>query len=206
MTISYVQAIALGFSGCQVETTGDPTVYANLVRHSGIALPTQAVLDAYILANSAALLVEQALATGINALDNGMPAYIEPVGGVLTSVAIASYSYLVKTTGTRNAYLSILGSIASNTLGFKLPRNALLRGVTVMSSSNVSTATDAFFELHVNKSNTPLTSYLLSRGTSYGSYIDLSVPLNIGDELSIYLNSANNVINPICLLEVSWRN
>jgi hypothetical protein len=206
MTISYVQAIALGFNGCQVDSVGDPTVYENLVRRSGIALPTKAELDAYIDLNAAPIIASQAAATGATALDNGMPAYIEKTGGILTSIVSTTYNYIVKTSGTRNSYLSVMGDVASNVLGFRVPRNALVRSVTVMSSSVISSSYDALFELRVNKATTPLASYMLDRNTAYKSYLDLSLALNAGDELAIYLNSASNVVNPICLLEVSWRN
>lgn len=206
MSISYVQAIALGFSDCQVDAVGDAADYANLVRRSGITLPTKVELDAYIATNSATILAAQAAATGVTTLANGMPAYIEPAGGVLTSISTISREFFVKSSGTKNAYLSTISGITSNVLGFRLTRNALIRSVTIESSVAISSSTDAMYELRVNKSTSPLVAYQLDRNTSYKAFIDLSIPLTAGDELAVYINSLNNIVNPVCLIEFSWRN
>ncbi len=50
-SMTYIQAIGIGFPTCQVSCVGDGSVYTDLVWESGTPLPTQATLDAYIAAN-----------------------------------------------------------------------------------------------------------------------------------------------------------
>lgn len=48
---TYIEALNYGFPAVQAHSTGDGTVYADLVWDGGEALPSQAVLDAWIAAN-----------------------------------------------------------------------------------------------------------------------------------------------------------
>lgn len=137
-------------------------------------------------------------------LNNGMPAYIEPTGSVLTSVDSVTYAFALKSNGTRNIYLSILGDIASNLEGYIMPRNALLRGITLMSSAVTTVASS--WEIRINKATTPAVAYTLPSGVANAYYVDLSFPINVGSDVALYLNSTVNIVNPICLIEISWRN
>lgn len=139
-------------------------------------------------------------------LANGMPAYIEPVGNVLTSIASTSYAFLLASNGTRNAYLSIWGDVASNVKGFLMPRNALVRAAIVSASAALGSTNSASFQLRVNGSTTPAASFNIAGGSDRGIYTDQSIQLNAGDEIAAYLSASGNIANPAMVLEISWRN
>ncbi len=54
--MDYVTAIGRGFPGVEVSCVGDPNVYANITWERGLALPSQATLDAWIASNSSTIL------------------------------------------------------------------------------------------------------------------------------------------------------
>lgn len=139
-------------------------------------------------------------------LDNGYPAYVEPVGGVLTSIDSTTYSFVLPTNGTRNAYLNTLGSVASNIKGFLMPRNGLIRGAVVSSSAVIAAGGGATMQVRVNGSTNPIASFVVNDGSDRSIHSSLSIPLNAGDEISAYMSAAKNVANPAMVLEISWRN
>ncbi len=51
MAITYMQAISIGFPGVQCHATGDGSVYEDIVWDTGLALPSKATLDSWILSN-----------------------------------------------------------------------------------------------------------------------------------------------------------
>jgi hypothetical protein len=51
MAYTYIQAIGLGFPGVECHAMGDGSVYADIVWDAGVAMPSQATLDAWIAAN-----------------------------------------------------------------------------------------------------------------------------------------------------------
>jgi hypothetical protein len=51
MAYTYIQAIGLGFPGVECHAAGDGSVYEDIIWDAGVAMPTQAELDAWIIAN-----------------------------------------------------------------------------------------------------------------------------------------------------------
>lgn len=51
MTMSYIEAIANGFSGVECHAIGDGTVYEDIVWDKGLPLPSKATLDTWIASN-----------------------------------------------------------------------------------------------------------------------------------------------------------
>lgn len=138
-------------------------------------------------------------------LANGMPAYLEPTLNKLISIASATYVFGVVSTGTRNVYLNSMGLIASNTLGIILPRNAIVRSVTVTLSATTSSGTSAAVQLRVNNATTAIATYSIPDASDRSINLNLGVSLNAGDELQLYLAAAKNVTNPLVFVEISWR-
>lgn len=136
-------------------------------------------------------------------LDNGMPAYVEPVGSVLISIDSITYIYVNKTNGARNFYMSIAGDIASNLVGYAMPRNALIKNLVLVTSAN--TVANVDIQLRVNGSTTPSYSQTATAGSRKYAF-DLSWQLNNLDEIAVYLGATSNIANPVCILNVSWRN
>ena len=52
MTMTYIQAISLGFPGTYVSAPGDGSVYEDLVWEAGNPIPSKTALDEWIAANS----------------------------------------------------------------------------------------------------------------------------------------------------------
>ena len=137
-------------------------------------------------------------------LANGMPAYVNP-NNVLISIASTFLDFSLATTGSRNVYLN-WSSIASNVLGFKVPRNATIISVSIGSSANAASGTNAIFSLRKNDLTTALGSYALSAGTASRTFTNLNINLNAGDELQCYLAASLTVANPVMFVELAWRN
>jgi hypothetical protein len=51
MAYTYIQAIGLGFPGVECHASGDGSVYSDIIWDAGVAMPSQAALDAWIAAN-----------------------------------------------------------------------------------------------------------------------------------------------------------
>jgi hypothetical protein len=51
MTMTYIQAITVGFPAVQCHATGDGSVYADIINDGEVAIPSQAILDTWIAAN-----------------------------------------------------------------------------------------------------------------------------------------------------------
>jgi hypothetical protein len=136
-------------------------------------------------------------------LANSMPAYYEPVGNVLTSIVSGTYVFALSTNGTRNAYLNTAGVVPSNTTGFIMPRNALIRGAVIQSSKALNDPAE--FQLRTDVGGTILT-LTLNAGLNHLEIPNLSVPLDMHHALSVYLAASSNVANPLIVLEISWRN
>jgi hypothetical protein len=51
MTITYMQAISIGFPGVQCHAIGDGSVYEDIIWDTGLVLPSKETLDAWILSN-----------------------------------------------------------------------------------------------------------------------------------------------------------
>jgi hypothetical protein len=52
MTITYIQAISIGFPDVGCHSSGDASVYENIIWDSGNLLPSKEVIDAWIASNS----------------------------------------------------------------------------------------------------------------------------------------------------------
>lgn len=139
------------------------------------------------------------------ALANGMPAYVEPNSGVLISMTTIGVNFALVTNGTRNVYLNNLGDIASNILGFILPRNAVLVSVVASVSVNLGATATASFQVRRNDLTTPVVSFSLLSSTSRRIFTGQTTQFNAGDEIQCYLSAASNVANPTVFLEFAWR-
>jgi hypothetical protein len=58
MAYTYIQAIGLGFPGVECHAVGDGSVYSDIIWDAGVAMPSQATLDAWIIANPETLSVK----------------------------------------------------------------------------------------------------------------------------------------------------
>lgn len=145
------------------------------------------------------------LSAQILKLANGMPAYVNP-NNALISIASTFINFILATNGTRNVYLNLSGDIASNILGFVVPRNATVVSVSIGSSANATTNTNAVFNLRKNDSTSTLGAYALQAGTDSRTFSNLNLNLNAGDELQCYLSANSNIPNPIMFVELAWRN
>lgn len=137
-------------------------------------------------------------------LTNGMPAYVNS-NAALISIASTFLDFNLASTGTRNVYLNLAG-IASNVLGFIVPRNATIISVSIGSSAAAGSSTNAVFSLRKNDSTVALGSYALLSGTASRTFSNLNINLNAGDELQCYLAASLTVANPVMFVELAWRN
>ena len=146
----------------------------------------------------------QSMTSGLT-LNNGMPAYIEATGGVLTSGASNTYAFAIKSNGTRNVYLNIQGDIVSSLQGYYMPRNALLRSVSFSGQNALAAAVTLDIKVGIGGGTTAKT-YTVATGATHAEFADQSLQLAAGSMISVYMGSASNVTNPIVMLEISWRN
>ena len=137
-------------------------------------------------------------------LSNGMPAYKEPTSGTLISINSETVPFVISTTGTRNVYLNYQG-IASNTLGFRVPRNAMITAVTIVSSAAMSSTANCSFQIRKNDLTTALGTYALPSGSTYKVFTGLSILLNAGDEIQPYIAASVTIPNPCIIVELAWR-
>lgn len=145
------------------------------------------------------------LPTELLKLANGMPAYNDPISGNLISIASLAANFSIATTGTRNVYLNFTGDIASNTVGYHLPRNAMITSITVASSTTMGSNTGCSFQVRKNGSTTALGTYAIPSGASNKAYTGLNILLSAGDALQTYVAASSNIANPCITVELVWR-
>lgn len=140
-------------------------------------------------------------------LQNGMPAYLEPVSKTLISIATVTVTFALSTPvlATRNVYLNNVADIASNTLGFVIPRNAMLIATTIAISQTVNSTANTSFQLRRNGGTTALISFAVPANSKKAVYNAQHLQLNAGDELQAYISASSGLSNPIMTLELAWR-
>lgn len=144
MALTYIQAIGIGYPGVQCHTTpgADGSVYSNIVWDGGVAMPSQATLDAWISSNSttAISLFGGAVSgtvpatTGTSLIANSTAVPANTVGSQLwTSTVIPSAL-------TSKLIVDFAIMVASGTAGRTITA-LLFRGTTCIGASSIYCAT-----------------------------------------------------------------
>lgn len=142
--------------------------------------------------------------TSIPTLPNGMPSYWDNNAGEYLSVARSSLPFGVDAGNVRNVYLRMFAVIAGGTLyGITAFRNSIVMSMTAQISSPV--AVDAIFQIRLVGSATPIYTITIPAGQTFAVAENVLVRYNTGQELQVYLTSAQSVTDPICNIDVAWR-
>jgi len=98
-------------------------------------------------------------------------------------------------------WMSLISSIYSNVVGYRIPRNATITAVTIQ-TQNLTTCT-----FRIRKNNSPANIMSINLAAESGkSNDDLDIDLSENDFLQCYLeNITGNVDYPTLLLELAWR-
>lgn len=137
-------------------------------------------------------------------LANGMPAYVEPVGGKTISVDSFVVDFALSTGGTRNTYLQFCDDFSnSTTFGYPLPKNSTLKKVTIFARTIGSTTT---IEIRTNGSTSPQVSYTIPPNTNQ-SHIeyDVSENFNAADVIGVYAAASSNFSHISVRMTFAWR-
>jgi len=141
----------------------------------------------------------------ISTLANGMPAYVEPVGGKTVSIDSFSFMFALSSNGTRNVYLQFMDDIASSaTVGQRVPANCTLVGIIAQCTTVGNNGASA--QVRINGSITPIAEADLVVGTMVYTNVTTSVNLNAGDRIAVYGSApTNNWANMSVVLLLKWR-
>lgn len=141
----------------------------------------------------------------IATLNNGMPSYVEPVGGKTISIDTFTVEFALNTGGTRNVYLQFGDDFpASTSFGHPLADNCTLKDVLIYGRRIGSGG--ATMQIRKNGSTTPAFSYNISANTNQ-SHINYSVSENFdaGDVIAVYGAASANYSHVSVRLTFAWR-
>lgn len=140
----------------------------------------------------------------LSTLANGMPSFIETVGGQTVSIETFEFEFGLSSNGTRNAYLQFVDDIVSSaTIGRRIPDNMTLVGIYAQCTSVGNNGATA--EVRVNGATT-IASCPLVAGTMIYNLTSHSINLNAGDRIAVYGSApTNNWANMIVKLIFRWR-
>lgn len=137
-------------------------------------------------------------------LNNGMPSYVESLGGKTISIATFELNFHLNG-ATRNVYLKFGdGTTSSATEGIVLPNNMTLVGIFANFGSVGSSGVTV--QVRVNGSTTPTDTLDCTVGTDVSFYAAYSSNHASGDRIAIYGSSSNNWTNAFVKLIFAWRN
>lgn len=140
----------------------------------------------------------------LSTLANGMPSFIETVGGKTVSIEKFEFEFGLSSNGTRNVYLQFVDDIVSSaTIGRRIPDNMTLVGIYAQCTSVGNNGATA--EVRVNGATT-IASCPLVAGTMIYNLTSHSINLNAGDRIAVYGSApTNNWANMIVKLIFRWR-
>lgn len=142
----------------------------------------------------------------LSSLSNGMPSYVEPVGGKTISIDTFTVEFALNTGGTRNVYLQFGDDFsASTTFGYPLSDNFTLKEVLIYARSVGSGG--ANMQIRTNGSSSPAFTYSIPANTNQ-SHIryNVSENFNSGDVIAVYGAASANYSHISVRLIFSWRN
>lgn len=196
--LTYIQALGQAWPNVYAHANGDGSTYESLIWDGGDPLPSKATLDAWINSNTD-------LTLGAPLVDEigGMPSYLSSRAG--NPLPLLSNSFVFGSTSTTSSgfYLVAPGGNSSNQVGLILPRKANLVSVSLGVNQAISAQTN--FGIRVNKSSINYLTFSLPGNSTKITFSDMSYSFNALDEIAIYVNSTQNIIRPVALLEFAWR-
>lgn len=189
--MNYLQALSIGFPAVQCHVQGPGDVYEDLVWDAGDEIPDKAILDQWILGNP--------VIPSVN-----LPTYFYEPAGVDISVDQVLVNFSMSTRGARNFYLPYAGVIDGQTNGYVLPRDALVKSVSVSFKYPLNKAA----VIHLRETGSPGDLFTLGipAGERTQVFLDQAFLLQANTSLSCFLECSSNVSDPVVVCAVSWRN
>jgi len=182
------------------EPDPEPSTWVDVIREM-----TQEEKDAYDLANP---IPEPDYYNEkgqlILAANNPMPAALYGEEKQLVSIETISIFFSLATTNSKNVYLK-WNDVPSNLNGYVFPRPAKIKNITVALSNPVNSS-GFLINIMDQETKTVLYTVNLNDGDKVKILNDLSIDVNAGQILAVYIGGNVRVAYPTVQLELSWRN
>lgn len=138
-------------------------------------------------------------------LNNGRPAYLDTTGDLNTLVSFSLMDIMFNAVGgTRNNLLIINSGLLTAINSVTIAENAVLKHISAGIASNASS--NAVCQVRKNGNTTPIGSATINSGTKHGLATNVNALISAGDYLSVYVDSSNNVTDPVVFVQLAWRN
>lgn len=142
----------------------------------------------------------QVVASAVQYLVDGTPAYYYPTADAAISIEKTTVTFSTRTNGAKNFYLD-LQNADSSTNGFPVKRKALIKSLSLSLKASV---TDTVTIQIKDQQGIAVAAMVLPAGQKTGT-LSLAGTISANSVLSCYLSSTKPVANPIVICELAWR-